>query len=283
MALMSTTLRAVRRRSIQPAWGALMGRGVASGASTVDRSEVDKFNELASDWWAPHGRSWLLHRMQPVRAAFIRQALVKHGVARSGQVAHAPLTGLRIADVGCGAGIATEGLARLGAQALGIDAASNNVAAAKRHAAEVGLDGDVEYRCTTAEELVAEEPGSFDVVVSLEVIEHVADKPMFVESLAGLLKPNGLLFMSTINRTFSSYALAVIGAEYVARLVPAGTHEWQKFVTPKEAGDLVRAAGLDPVSASGVVLDPMSWEWRLDATDLEINYIFFARKGARES
>jgi 2-polyprenyl-6-hydroxyphenyl methylase/3-demethylubiquinone-9 3-methyltransferase len=188
-----------------------------------------------------------------------------------------PFAGLRIVDIGCGGGLLCEPMARLGAEVIGVDAAERNIPVARTHAAQSGLD--IDYRHTTAEAMV-EAGERFDVVLNMEVVEHVADPQAYLRACQQLLKPGGLHICSTINRNPKSFAMAIVGAEYVMRWLPKGTHEWNKFITPDELYDLMRKAGLDPVDRKGFVFNPVSWKWRLSDRDLSVNYVTAALKPA---
>jgi 2-polyprenyl-6-hydroxyphenyl methylase/3-demethylubiquinone-9 3-methyltransferase len=226
-----------------------------SEATTVDRAEAAKFDALANRWWDPAGPMAPLHAMNPIRVAWILERL---GNPR----------GLRLLDVGCGAGLASEALAQAGAEVLGIDAAPEAIAAARAHA-PAGLA--LTYRATAPENL-ATEGEKFDAITALEVIEHVADRPAFCAALATLLKPGGKLFVSTINRTPRAFLVAKLGAEYIARLLPRGTHEYRRFVRPAELGAELREAGLDVTGLAGMVFEPLRGRWRI-GPDVGINYI----------
>jgi 2-polyprenyl-6-hydroxyphenyl methylase/3-demethylubiquinone-9 3-methyltransferase len=230
--------------------------------SSVLRAEVARFDALAARWWDPDGPMRPLHRMNPARIGWI-DARIR---ARFGA------GGVRLLDVGCGAGLAAEALARRGHSVLGIDAAGAALEAAEAHAADQGLP--LAYRAATAEALI-EEGARFPVVTALEVIEHVADAAAFVRTLARLLDPDGLLFLSTLNRTARSFLTAKLGAEYVLRWLPAGTHDWRRFVTPTELADYLRAAGLRPADIAGLLPDPLRGGWRV-ARDVGVNYIVMA-------
>jgi 2-polyprenyl-6-hydroxyphenyl methylase/3-demethylubiquinone-9 3-methyltransferase len=235
--------------------------------SSVDPAEIERFDAMAADWWNPRGSMKALHRLNPLRLRYIRERIA--GQFGTSPTALKGLEGLRLVDVGCGAGLLSEPLARLGAQVVGVDAAPANVEAARRHAAETGLE--VDYRATTAEDLLAGED-RFDVVLAMEIVEHVADPAPFLRNCAGLVKPGGLLFVSTINRTMKAYALAIVGAEYLLRWLPRGTHDWNKFVTPEEIGDALAQTGLTETGRSGVVYDPLLDAWRL-SRDCDVNYM----------
>ena len=230
---------------------------------TVSRTELDKFDALAATWWDPHGPMRPLHRMNPARIAWIDER-----VARSVPED----AGLRVLDVGCGAGLASEALARLGYDVLGLDAASRLIETARAHAAGQVLP--LAYRVGVAEDLLAEGL-RFPVIVVLEVIEHIPDPAAFVGSLAGLLEPGGLLFLSTLNRTPQSFLAAKVGAEYLLRWLPVGTHDWRAFITPAELGGMLRGAGLRPADIAGLVPDPVTARWRT-GRELAVNYIMAA-------
>lgn len=243
-------------------------------SATLDPDDVARFNSVASTWWDPNGPFKPLHRMNPMRLGYIRDRVCGH-FGRD-PMAPSPLAGLDIVDVGCGGGLLTEPMARLGADAVGIDAGGEGVAAARRHAEEGGLS--IDYRVQTAEALAAEGK-RFDVVLALEIVEHVADPETFLEALSRLMKPGGCIVMSTLNRTPRSFALAIVGAEYLLRWVPRGTHSWRQFVRPSELAAGLRRHGIATDDVSGMVLDPLRGEWRLNPRNLEVNYILFGRKG----
>lgn len=238
--------------------------------ASVDASEVAKFAALADSWWDTNGPYRPLHRLNPVRLAFIRDRLcaLLERDARSLK----PLKGLRIADIGCGGGLLTEPLARMGAEVTGIDAAEENVAAAAAHAEETEVT--ISYRATTAEALVAE-GASFDAVISMEVVEHVADRDAFLADCVALTRPGGGLFLATLNRTVKSYAMAIVGAEYVLRWLPRGTHDWKRFVRPSELASALRNAGADVKALAGVGYNPMTDTWGLEK-GVDVNYMAFA-------
>lgn len=234
--------------------------------------EVDKFDRLAQDWWDPAGPMRPLHRINPVRLAYIREEVCRH-FGREDRAAF-PLEGLSVLDVGCGAGLLSEPAARLGGAVTGLDPAPGMIEAARRHAAESGLA--VTYRADTVETLAAE-GASFDLVIAMEVVEHVADVDLFVGSCAAVLKPGGLLLLATINRTLRAFALAIVGAEYVLRWLPKGTHDWERFVTPEELRRSCEAAGLAGYATRGMVFDPLDRDWRL-SRDTAVNYLARAAK-----
>ncbi|MGE3870010.1 MAG: bifunctional 2-polyprenyl-6-hydroxyphenol methylase/3-demethylubiquinol 3-O-methyltransferase UbiG [Pseudorhodoplanes sp.] len=241
-----------------------------SPSSTVDPAEVDQFDRLAATWWDPKGPMATLHKFNPVRLAYIRDRATEH-FGRDPKQAGC-LSGLRMLDIGCGGGILCEPLSRLGAQMLGADPAARNIEAARRHAAQSGLA--VDYRVTVAEDL-ADAGERFDVVLAMEVVEHVADVPLFVRRCAEMVKPGGLMIAATLNRTMKSFALAIVGAEYVLRWLPRGTHDWNKFVTPQELEDALEGAGLRVTDERGVIYNLLADRWQL-STDMDVNYMVVA-------
>jgi 2-polyprenyl-6-hydroxyphenyl methylase/3-demethylubiquinone-9 3-methyltransferase len=240
--------------------------------ATVDAAEVARFSALAAEWWDPRGSMGMLHRLNPVRLAFIKDTLCRQ-FGRSTKDLNA-LAGLRILDIGCGAGILSEPLARMHADVMGADPAAANIAAAKLHAGQAGLR--IDYRASTAAAL-ADAGERFDVVLAMEVVEHVADLNLFVRQCAQMIRPGGLIMAATINRTLKSFALAIVGAEYILRWLPRGTHRWEKFVTPDELSDAFEACGLTVLDETGVIYDPLADRWRL-ANDMDVNYMMAAQK-----
>ena len=241
---------------------------------TVDPSEVERFSALAATWWDPRGKMGMLHRFNPVRLGFIKETVCRQ-FAREPKDLRA-LTGLRILDIGCGGGLLCEPLARLGAAVVGVDPAERNIEAAKIHAAGAGLA--IDYRVATAEAL-ADAGERFEVVLAMEVVEHVADLALFVERCAEMVNPGGLMIVATINRTLKSFALAIVGAEYVLRWLPRGTHRWDKFVTPDEIEALLLRRGLSQIAATGVVYDLLGDRWRL-SSDMDVNYMLACARPA---
>jgi 2-polyprenyl-6-hydroxyphenyl methylase/3-demethylubiquinone-9 3-methyltransferase len=246
----------------------------ARGGSTVDAAEVERFAALASDWWDPRGKMAVLHKFNPVRLGFIKEAACRR-FERDGKRLDA-LAGLHILDIGCGGGILSEPLARLGASVVGADPAEANIEAARLHAAEAGVA--VDYRATIAEEL-ADEGERFDVVLAMEVVEHVADLSLFVKRCAEMVKPGGLMITATLNRTLKSFALAIVGAEYVLRWLPRGTHQWDKFVTPNELEAVLERHGLRVTDETGVIYNLIADRWQI-STDMDVNYMVTAEKPA---
>lgn len=241
--------------------------------NTVDPAEVAKFEAMAAEWWDPAGKFKPLHMMNPCRLDYITAQIAdRYGRDLSGPL---PFKGLRILDIGCGGGLLSEPMARLGADVIGADAAAGNIPVAQVHAKQSELD--IDYRHTTAEAL-AEAGEAFDVVLNMEVVEHVADPLAYLVACRQLLTPGGIMLCSTINRNPKSYLMTIIGAEYVMRWLPVGTHEWDKFITPDELYDLFRNAGLDPMDRNGFVFNPLSWGWSLSDRDLSVNYVTTSRR-----
>jgi 2-polyprenyl-6-hydroxyphenyl methylase/3-demethylubiquinone-9 3-methyltransferase len=241
-------------------------------APSVDQAEIAKFTRLAAEWWDPNGRFRPLHQFNPVRLKFIRALAAGH-FGRDEKILK-PFLGLSLLDIGCGGGLLCEPMARMGFTVLGADASQKNVGTAAAHAADSGLT--LEYRAATAEAL-AEEGAAFDVVLNMEVVEHVADLPAFLRACARLVKPGGFMLVATLNKTLKSLALAKIGAEYVLRWLPAGTHDWNRFVKPVELEILLEDAGLTVTRLQGVAFDPLRWEWKL-SSDTDVNYMMMAQK-----
>jgi len=242
--------------------------------ATVDEREVARFAALAAEWWDPRGRMGMLHKLNPTRLAYIRDTACRH-FGRDPK-ARRCIDGLRVLDIGCGAGILCEPLCRLGATVVGADPADANIAAARLHAERGGLT--IDYRATTAERL-AEAGETFDVVLAMEVVEHVADLAAFVRCCAGMVAPGGLMVTATINRTLKSFALAIVGAEYVLRWLPRGTHRWDKFVTPNELEAVLERNGLRTIDQRGVVYNILLDDWQLSG-DMDVNYMIAAERPA---
>ncbi|HEY6992871.1 MAG TPA: bifunctional 2-polyprenyl-6-hydroxyphenol methylase/3-demethylubiquinol 3-O-methyltransferase UbiG [Xanthobacteraceae bacterium] len=245
------------------------GRG---RVSTVDEAEVARLSALAAEWWDPRGKMAVLHRFNPVRLGFVKAAVCRH-FARDEKRLDA-LSGLRMLDIGCGGGLLSEPLARLGAAVVGADPSQTNIAAAELHAVDAGVI--VDYRASTAEAL-ADAGERFDVVLAMEVVEHVADLNLFIRRCVEMVKPGGLMIAATLNRTLKSFALAIVGAEYVLRWVPRGTHRWDKFVTPNELEAVLERHGLTVVDETGVVYDLIADRWQL-STDMDVNYMVVAER-----
>lgn len=244
-------------------------------ASTINDAEIAKFTAMAEQWWDPKGKFKPLHKFNPVRLSYIRDNLLLH-FGRDGN-AMRPFEGLTILDVGCGGGLLCEPLARLGATVTGIDAAERNIAIARLHAEQSGLD--IDYRATTSEALAAEGK-TFDMVLNMEVVEHVDNVPLYMKSCADLVKPGGLMLTATLNRTARAWALAIVGAERILRWLPKGTHDWNKFLTPDEIKTLLTRNGLIVTGETGVVFHPLADEWRR-SRDMSINYMVMAERPTR--
>lgn len=236
--------------------------------TTIDPAEVAKFEAMAAEWWDPNGKFKPLHMLNPCRLDYIT-AQIAAEFDRDLTVPH-PFAGLRLLDIGCGGGLLSEPMARLGAEVVGADAAPRNIPVARLHAEQSGLT--IDYRVTTAEDMAAAGE-QFDVVLNMEVVEHVSDPLAYLTACQTLLKPGGLMICSTLNRNPKSYVMAIIGAEQVMRWLPKGTHDWNRFITPDELYDLIRRAGLDPVDRKGMVFNPLGWSWSLSARDLSVNYV----------
>ena len=241
--------------------------------TTVDPAEVAKFEAMAAEWWDLEGKFKPLHMMNPVRLGYITDQIA----AEFGRDLNddQPFKGLRILDIGCGGGLLCEPMCRLGAEIVGVDAAERNIPVAQAHARQSGLD--IDYRHTTAEAMAAAGE-QFDVVLNMEVVEHVADPQAYLTACQQLLKPGGLHICSTINRNPKSFAVAIVGAEWVMRWLPKGTHEWNKFITPDELYALISTAGLPPVDRKGFVFNPILWSWSISDRDLSVNYVTAATK-----
>lgn len=242
-------------------------------SATLDEAEIDRFARLASEWWDARGKFRALHKIGPARLQFLRDEMLRHFARQAGL---RPLDGLRVLDVGCGGGLICEPLARLGARVTGLDPAPENIEAARRHAAGQGLA--IDYRAGRVEDLRAEGQ-AYDAVVCLEVVEHVPDAGAFLAACAALVRPGGLMLLSTLNRTLKAYLLAIVGGEYVLRWLPVGTHQWDRFVTPDELARHLRAAGLGAPVVRGLVYNPLGDAWSLGA-DTDVNYLASAARPA---
>ncbi len=241
-------------------------------ASTIDQEDVDRFSAMAAGWWDPKGKFKPLHKFNPVRLRYIRKMASEHfGLD---QKADLPFKGLRFLDIGCGGGLLCEPMARLGASVIGADASEKNIEVAKIHAGQSGLD--IDYRASTAEALQADGE-KFDVILNMEVVEHVADVDLFLKSCADMVKPNGLMFIATINRTNKARALAIFMAENVLRWLPKGTHDYQKLVKPSEIDTALDGTGVSVFAKSGVFYNPLADEWRL-SNDMDVNYMVVSKR-----
>ena len=243
--------------------------------NTVDPAEIAKFEAMAAEWWDPAGKFKPLHMLNPCRLDYITTQIA--GEFDRDLMTQNPFEGLRILDIGCGGGLLAEPMARLGAEVVGADAAERNIPVAQVHARQSGLN--IDYRHTTAEAL-AEAGDRFDVVLNMEVVEHVADPLGYLTACQTLLKPGGLHICSTINRNSKSYMVAIVGAEIVMRWLPKGTHEWSKFITPDELYEMLAQSGMTPVDRRGFVFNPVAWSWSLSSRDLSVNYVTASVKPA---
>jgi 2-polyprenyl-6-hydroxyphenyl methylase/3-demethylubiquinone-9 3-methyltransferase len=240
--------------------------------TTIDQSEVDRFSAMAAEWWSPTGKFRPLHKFNPVRIEYIRDRVSAH-FGRDPK-AHQPLGGLRVLDIGCGGGLLSEPVARMGASVVGADASEKNIGIARTHAEQSGVT--VDYRAVTAEQLAADGE-QFDVVLNMEVVEHVADVAFFMETCASLVKPGGLMFVATINRTLKAAALAIVGAEYVLRWLPRGTHQYEKLVRPEEIETPLGIGHMSVIERTGVFFNPIQNQWAL-SKDMDVNYMLLAEK-----
>ncbi|WP_270728661.1 bifunctional 2-polyprenyl-6-hydroxyphenol methylase/3-demethylubiquinol 3-O-methyltransferase UbiG [Shimia sp. Alg240-R146] len=244
--------------------------------TTVDPAEVAKFEAMAAEWWDPKGKFKPLHMLNPCRLDYITSQIAAE--FNRDLSADKPFSGLRLLDIGCGGGLLSEPMARLGAEVVGADAAGGNIPVAQLHAEQSGLT--IDYRHTAAEDMAAAGE-QFDIVLNMEVVEHVADPLSFLTACRQLLKPGGLHLCSTINRNPKSFAVAIVGAEFVMRWLPKGTHEWHKFITPDELFALLEKADLTPVDRKGFVFNPVAWSWSISARDLSVNYVTASTKPAK--
>ena len=244
-----------------------------SQQTTVDASEVAKFEAMAAEWWDPNGKFKPLHMLNPTRLDYIAKQIAAEFDRDLTQPK--PFAGLRLLDIGCGGGLLCEPMVRLGATVVGADAAEGNLPVARIHAEQSGLD--IDYRHVTAEAL-ADAGEQFDVVLNMEVIEHVASPASFLTACHALLKPGGLHICSTLNRNPKSYLVAIVGAEHIMQWLPRGTHHWSKFIKPEELQHLLSDAGFETVDLKGFVFNPLSWSWSISAKDLDVNYVSAALK-----
>jgi len=242
--------------------------------TTIDAAEVERFTRMAAEWWNPQGKFRPLHKFNPTRLAYIKEKVCAHYDIEPNQAA--PLAGLRILDIGCGGGLLSEPMARLGATVVGADAGETNIEVAKIHAAQSGLS--IDYRATTAEAL-AEAGEMFDIVLNMEVVEHVADVDLYMSACAQMVKPGGLTFVATINRTLKALGLAIFGAEYVLRWLPRGTHQYDKLVRPEELETALKRSGLETIEKVGVTYNPFTDSWSR-SRDTDVNYMVLATRPA---
>jgi 2-polyprenyl-6-hydroxyphenyl methylase / 3-demethylubiquinone-9 3-methyltransferase len=244
----------------------------SSPNSSIDPAEVEKFSKLAAEWWNPKGKFGILHVFNPVRLEYIKEQ-VSARLARD-PLTERPFEGLRLLDIGCGGGLLSEPMARLGADVVGVDPSEKNIKTAQVHATEQNLP--ITYRTGTAEMLAAEGE-QFDVILNMEVIEHVADPAAFTATCCKMLKPGGLMFVATLNRTLKSFALGIVGAEYVLRWLPKGTHQWEKFIKPEELKSWLSDNGTEIKAETGVVYHPVANQWRRART-MDVNYMVVGQK-----
>ena len=245
---------------------------IQAAQTTIDQAEVDRFSAMAAEWWNPQGKFRPLHKFNPVRLTYIRDHVATH-FCRDPK-SHKPLAGLRLLDIGCGGGLLCEPMARMGADVLGADASRTNIEVASIHAEQSGLN--VRYEAVTSEELAARGE-RFDIVLNMEVVEHVSDVELFLTSCAEMVKPGGLMFVATINRTMKARALAIIGAEYVLRWLPRGTHQYEKLVRPEEIETPLSALGLNVIDRTGVFYNPLQDQWNL-SRDMDVNYMMLMER-----
>ena len=240
--------------------------------TTIDQSEVDRFSAMAAEWWSPTGKFKPLHKFNPVRLAYIRDKAAEN-FSRNPKSAK-PLEGLRVLDIGCGGGLLSEPVARMGAEVVGADPSEKNIGIASTHAKASGVA--VDYRAVTAEQL-AEAGETFDIVLNMEVVEHVADVELFMNTCASMVRPGGLMFVATINRTVKAAALAIFAAENVLRWLPRGTHQYEKLVRPEELEKPLAGSGLDIIDRTGVFFNPLANQWNL-SKDMDVNYMLLAKR-----
>jgi len=260
----------------EPYATALLGRKqelpLTNPAPSIDPDDIARFSAIASEWWDPHGKFRPLHKLNPTRLAYIRETVIARFACDPAK--NKPFTGLTLLDIGCGGGLLSEPMARLGATVTGADAGEANIKTASVHADEQGLD--ITYKATSAEELAAE-GARFDIILNMEVVEHVADVPAFLGACAKMLKPGGVMICATLNRTIKSFGLAIIGAEYVLGWVPRGTHDWKQFITPAELFKMLEQEGLLVTGETGITFNPLADKWSL-SKDLDVNYMMLATK-----
>ncbi|EJF84133.1 3-demethylubiquinone-9 3-methyltransferase [Bartonella elizabethae Re6043vi] len=240
--------------------------------TTVDQSEIDHFSRIAKEWWDPQGKFRPLHQFNPTRLAYIREKICLE--FNRDPVSLTPFDNLKILDIGCGGGLLCEPMARLGAIVVGVDAAQTNIEVAKIHAAQNNLS--IDYRTTTAEAL-ANEGEKFDIILNMEVVEHVADVNLFIKATAKMLKPQGLMFVATLNRTWKAWGLAIVGAEYILRWLPKGTHDYKKFLKPRELKNFLSKNALSVIDEIGITYNPLNDSWNR-SKDMDVNYLLLAKR-----
>ncbi|PIT69454.1 bifunctional 2-polyprenyl-6-hydroxyphenol methylase/3-demethylubiquinol 3-O-methyltransferase UbiG [Bartonella tribocorum] len=240
--------------------------------TTVDQNEIDHFSRIATEWWNPQGKFRPLHQFNPTRLAYIREKICLE--FNRDPASLMPFDNLKILDIGCGGGLLCEPMARLGAMVVGVDAAQTNIEVAKVHAAQSNLS--IDYRTTTAEAL-ADEGEKFDIILNMEVVEHVADVNLFIKATAKMLKPQGLMFVATLNRTWKAWGLAIVGAEYILRWLPKGTHDYKKFLKPRELKDFLSKNALTVIDEIGITYNPLNDSWNR-SKDMDVNYLLLAKR-----
>lgn len=247
-----------------------------SAKTTINQAEVDKFSAMAAEWWDPSGKFRPLHKFNPVRLTYIKDKVCEHFSRESSRelMERHPFKGLRFLDIGCGGGLLAEPMARLGAEIIGADASDINIEIAKIHAEQSGVN--IDYRATTAEAL-QEQGEKFDVVLNMEVVEHVSDVPLFITACAQMVKPGGLMFVATINRTQKANALAIFMAENVLRWLPKGTHQFENLVKPEELAAPINAEGMEIIDQTGVFYNPLLDKWNM-SRDMDVNYMILAKR-----
>ncbi|MDB5492293.1 MAG: ubiG [Micavibrio sp.] len=249
---------------------------MTTGSATIDPEDIARFAGISDQWWDEAGPFAPIHRINPARLGYIKSTLAKH-YERDDKSLQS-LKALRILDIGCGGGLVCEPLARLGAIVTGIDADRNAIDVARLHAAKAGLPNAPVYTCTNSEDMAAKAKGQFDVVLALEIVEHVADVEVFVRNVADLCKPGGVIIFSTLNKTIKSMLMAKIAAEYILRWVPAGTHDWKKFIRPSTLSNALRRCGAEPFDVRGLVFNPLKNSFAMSDRDMDVNYFIAARK-----
>ncbi|WP_375638029.1 MULTISPECIES: bifunctional 2-polyprenyl-6-hydroxyphenol methylase/3-demethylubiquinol 3-O-methyltransferase UbiG [unclassified Bartonella] len=240
--------------------------------TTIDQSEIDHFSRIATEWWNPQGKFRPLHQFNPTRLAYIREKICLEFNRDPSSLT--PFHNLKILDIGCGGGLLSEPMARLGAIVVGVDAAQTNIEVAKTHAAQNDLS--IDYRTTTAE-VLANEGEKFDIILNMEVVEHVADVNLFIEATAKMLKPQGVMFVSTLNRTWKAWGLAIVGAEYILRWLPKGTHDYKKFLKPLELKNFLSKNALTVIDEIGITYNPLNDSWNR-SKDMGVNYLLLAKR-----
>ena len=238
--------------------------------NTINKKEIEKFSKIAEEWWDPKGKFKPLHNFNPIRISYLKENIIK---SFNLQGKDKILSGIKILDIGCGGGLLSEPMSRLGAEVFGMDASEKNIEVAKLHAKKSGLN--IEYFCSSPEKFKTDL--KFDVILNMEIVEHVEDVDFFLESCSKLLKENGIMFVATLNKTLKSYIFAIVGAEYVLKWPPIGTHEWEKFITPRELEDMTRKSGLNMVRMTGVSFNPLLNKWQRSG-DLGVNYMGVAQR-----